>query len=141
MMRYPNVLLFSADEGETGVLQEILDRHAVVTPVHNQSELAEVLKNDSFDALFWSWSIRAGNWSDALREVHAIDSTLPVIVLSNEAEERAWLRALNAGAFDLLVAPFDGAQLVAVLEQASASHEARVARTNAAAPVHGAASC
>ena len=140
-MRYPKVLLFSADEGEAAVLQEILDRHALVTPVHSQSELADVLENGTFDALFWSWSIRAGNWSDALRDVHAIDPNLPVIVLSNEAEERAWLRALNAGAFDLLVAPFDGQQLVAVLEQASASHEARVARRNAAVNVQGAASC
>src|SRR5689334_50995 len=126
MLRYPNVLLFSADEEETAILQEILDEHAVVTAVRNQSELSSVLENSTYDALFWSWSFRAGTWNDALRKVHEISPDLPVIILSTAPEERAWLRSLEAGAFDLLVAPFEEPQLLAVLEQATASHEAVV---------------
>ena len=128
MLRYPNVLLFSADDEETEILQEILDEHAVVTAVRNQSELSSVLESNRFDALFWSWSFRAGTWNDALRKVHALSPDLPVIILSTAPEERAWLRSLEAGAFDLLVAPFEEPQLLAVLEQATASREARISR-------------
>ncbi|OFW02899.1 MAG: hypothetical protein A3H94_08780 [Acidobacteria bacterium RIFCSPLOWO2_02_FULL_60_20] len=141
MLRYPNVLLFSADQGETAVLQQMLEEHAVVTPVHSQSELSSVLESGIYDALFWSWSFRSGTWNDALREVHKISPDLPVIVLSTAAEQRAWLRALNAGAFDLLVAPCEPRQLLAVLEQAAASREARALRGNASTDVHERRSC
>jgi len=130
MLRYPNVLLFSNDEMETAILQRLLGEYAIVTPVHNESELAPLLENNHYDALFWAWSFRAGTWNDALRQVRMINPDLPVIVLSTAAEERAWIRALDAGAFDLLVAPFEERQLLAVLEQAWASHEARVSPRN-----------
>ncbi|MGH9783734.1 MAG: response regulator, partial [Terriglobia bacterium] len=129
MLRYPNVLLFSNDEVETTVLQQLLSDHAVVTPVRNESELAPLLEQDGYDALFWSWSLRAGTWSDALQTVRRFRPDLPVIILSTAAEERAWIRALDAGAFDLLVAPYEQRQILAVLEQASASHDARVSRS------------
>ena len=129
MLRYPNVLLFSNDEMETAILERLLGEYAIVTPVHSDSELAALLENDNYDALFWSWSFRAGTWNEALREVHKISPDLPVIVLSTAAEERAWIRALDAGAIDLLVAPFEERQLLAVLEQASASHDARLSRS------------
>jgi len=126
MLRQPNVLLFSNDEGETVALQQLLSEHVVLTPVKNLSELASLLENNRYDALFWAWSFRTGTWNDALREVRKINPDLPVIILSSTPEERAWIRALDAGAFDLLVAPFEERPLLAVLEQASASHERRV---------------
>jgi len=130
MLRYPNVLLFSNDETETAILQQLLGEYAIVTPVHNDSELAALLENNNYDALFWTWSFHTGTWNDALREVRKINRDLPVIILSSAPEERAWIRALDAGAFDLLVTPFEKPQLLAVLEQASASYEARVSRRN-----------
>ena len=42
MLRYPNVLLFSNDEGETATLQQLLSEHVVLTPVNNLSELASL---------------------------------------------------------------------------------------------------
>lgn len=128
MLRHPNVLLFAADDQETAALQEILSDHVDVTPVHDQAQLTSMLAADTYDALFCSWSAPTGTWSDVLRETLEISPDLPVIVLSNEVEERAWLRTLNAGAFDLLVAPFEFHQLLGVLEQASASREARALR-------------
>ena len=128
MLRYPNVLLFSSDEIETDILQQLLGEHVNLTPVRDRAELAVLLEEHDYDALFWSWSFREGTWSDALRDVHRIRPDLPVIILSTAPEERAWLRSLEAGAFDLLVAPFEERQLLAVLEQASASREAQLAR-------------
>lgn len=128
MLRYPHVLLFSTDEAETDVLQQLLREHVVLTPVRSQSELAASLEAGRYDALLWSWSLHEGTWNDALREVRRINPDLPVIVLSNAAEERGWIRALEAGAFDLLVAPFEERPLLAVLEQASVSREARTSR-------------
>jgi DNA-binding NtrC family response regulator len=128
MFRYPRVLLFASDPAETGVLKDLLGQHVDLTSVSERSELAELLESNDYDALFWSWSFRAGTWNEALREVHRIRPDLPVIILSTAPEERAWIRSLEAGAFDLLAAPFEERQLFAALEHASASREAQIAR-------------
>lgn len=119
MLRYPNVLLFSSDETETNSLQRILGKHVMLTPVSSPSELASLLETDTYDAVFWSWSLHSGTWSQALRDVRRIKPNMPVVVLSTAPEERAWLRSLKTGTFDLLVAPLEENELTAAFEFAS----------------------
>ncbi len=128
MLRYPKVLLLSNDGMETAVLEQLLSDHVVLTPVNNLSELISLLGDNDYDALFCAWSFHTGTWNDALEEVREIHPDLPVIILSSSAEEREWLRVLDAGAFDLLVPPYQERSLLAVLEQASASREAITSR-------------
>jgi len=122
MLRYPNVLLFSSDETEANSLQRILGKHVILTPVSSRSELASLLETHTYDAVFWSWSLNSGTWSDALRIVRMIRPDMPVVVLSTSPEERAWLRSLKTGTFDLLVAPLEENQLTAAFEYASDTH-------------------
>jgi DNA-binding NtrC family response regulator len=119
MLRTPNVLLFSSDETEANSLQRILGKHVILTPVNNPSELASLLETNTYDAVFWSWSLHSGTWSGALRDVRRIKPNMPVVVLSTAPEERAWLRSLKTGTFDLLVAPLEENQLMAAFEYAS----------------------
>ena len=86
------------------------------------------MEKGNYDALLCAWSFHTGTWKDALEEVRKLHSDLPVIILSSSAEEREWLRVLGAGAFDLLVPPFQDRALLAVIEQASASREALASR-------------
>ena len=46
---------------------------------------------------------------------------IPVIVLSRCGGEKQWVEVLQAGAFDLLVPPYNSYQILAVLEHALAS--------------------
>lgn len=125
MLRYPNVLLFSSDETEVNSLQRILGKHVILTPVSSRSELASLLETTTYDAVFWSWSLNSGTWSEALRTVRAIKPDMPVVVLSAAPEERAWLRSLKTGAFDLLMAPLGENQLLAAFEYAPDAHQAQ----------------
>jgi DNA-binding NtrC family response regulator len=59
-----------------------------------------------------------------LRNIQESHPGLPVIVLSSSPENREWDEVLEAGAFDLLVPPYDERAVLAVLEQASSSREA-----------------
>jgi len=127
MLRYPQVLLLS-NEKESAVLEQLLTEHVALTPVHSLPELVSMLEDNDYDALFCASYFHAGTWNDAIKEVRKIHPDLPVIVLSSSAEEREWLEALDAGAFDLLAPPYHARSLLAVLEQASASHEARISR-------------
>ena len=126
MLRYPNVLLFSSDESETNSLQRVLGKHVVLTPVASRAELASLLETNTYDAVFWSWSFHSGTWSDALRDVRRTKPNIPVVVLSTDPAERAWLRSLKTGTFDLLVAPLEENELMAAFEYASVAQQAQV---------------
>ena len=125
MLRTPNVLLFSSDETETNSLQRVLGKHVILTPVSNRSELAALLETNTYDAVFWSWSLNSGTWSEALRTVRMVKPNMPVVVLSAAPEERAWLRSLKTGTFDLLVAPLEENELMAAFEYASVTYQAQ----------------
>jgi two-component system, NarL family, nitrate/nitrite response regulator NarL len=123
MLRSPRVLLLSTDETETALLQDLLNEHAILTPAGNLTELAALLKSNSYDALFCAWSFQRGTWEEAVRSLQESHPGLPVIVLSSSPENREWAEVLEAGAFDLLVPPYEEQTVLAVLEQASASRE------------------
>ena len=129
MLQHPNVVLLSTDKSETAVLQQILREHVMLTAAGNLRELRFHLENNDYDALFCAWSFHSGTWHDALEEVRKWHPDLPVIILSRIAEEKEWVQVLEAGAFDLLVPPYQERMVLAVLEQASASREARVSRS------------
>ena len=63
---------------------------------------------------------------------------LPVVVFSATGGEQEWVRVLEAGAFDLLVAPYQKQTVIAILEQAVATYQARWFRS-AASPVNASA--
>ena len=132
MLRYPNVLLFSSDETESAALEGLLREHVLLTPVKSLPELVSELEHNDYDALFCAWSLGAEAWHATLEEVRKVHPDLPVIILSLSAGEKEWLRALDAGAFDFLVPPYQERSLLAVLEQASASREARISRSSRA---------
>ena len=130
MLRSPKIVVLSTDPAETGHLQEVLSKHAVLTYARNLSELKTLLKEGEPDVLFCSWSFQSVSWKEAVEEVQHCYPELPVIVLSRTADEREWMEALEVGDFDLLIPTYGEKQsLLAVVEQAAASRETR-AREN-----------
>lgn len=129
MLEHPNVLLLSTDKTEVAVLQQILREHVILTPASNLPEVTFLLESNGYDALFCAWSFHSGTWHDALEKVRKCQPDLPVIILARIAEEKEWVQVLEAGAFDLLVSPYQERVVLAVLEQASASREARPSRS------------
>ena len=124
MLRSPKVLLLSTNETETALLLDILQEHAVVTPAGSLGELDVLLRSTSYDALFCAWSFQRGTWKEAVENIQESHPGMPVIVLSSSPLNREWAEVLEAGAFDLLVPPYEKQSVLAVLEQASASQDA-----------------
>lgn len=125
MGTHRNILLLVSEDKETAVVRELLQEHGIVTCAGNLPELRTLLRKNSYDALFCAWSFHTGTWSEVLEIVREESPEVPTIVLSRVGTEREWTAALEAGAFDLLIPPFRKHSLLAVLEQASASREAR----------------
>ena len=90
----------------------------------NLGELGTLLETGQYDALFCDWSFYSGAWNEVLQEVRERYPDLPVIILSRTAAEREWLEVMDAGAFDLLAPPYLEHNLLAALEQVTASRPA-----------------
>ncbi|MBI3894974.1 MAG: response regulator [Acidobacteria bacterium] len=125
MLSKPKVLLLSSDEAETSLLKEILGDRVVLKSIKSLTELRSILESDNYDAMFCGWSFHQGTWHEALGQIKQRYPNLPVIVFSRAGGEKEWLEALEAGAFDLLVAPYMKRNVLPVLEHAVASYEAR----------------
>jgi DNA-binding response OmpR family regulator len=53
-----------------------------------------------------------GTWIDVLEHLNALPKAPSLIVTSRLADERLWAEALNLGAWDVLVKPFDRFELI-----------------------------
>ena len=120
------VILVSDDPAEAFVFEGILGEDTVLKSVQDLPELHDDLGDGiHYDAVLCAWFTRNGTWKDALGQVLQRCPDLPVVVFHRTGTEREWLEVLEAGAFDLLTAPYVEHTVLPVLEQAGASSRAR----------------
>jgi len=125
MIRQPKVLLLTSDHQERRELEEILENHALLACASDLLELKSHLQEGSVDVVFCSWPFYLGSWNGILREVQDQHPDLPVIVLSPSGGEREWMEVMESGVFDLLTWPSPRPWVLAAVEQAAESHDAR----------------
>jgi DNA-binding NtrC family response regulator len=63
---------------------------------------------------------RDGTWKDALETSQHIRPPAALVVASRLADEKLWLGVLERGAYDLIVKPFQAAELCRILRNAQA---------------------
>jgi DNA-binding NtrC family response regulator len=120
------VLLVSDDPAEAFVFEGILGENTVLKRVQDLPELQDVLEDGiHYDAVLCGWSTRKGTWKDALGEVLQRCPDLRVVVFLRTGTEREWIEVPEAGAFDLLTAPYVERTVLPVLEQAVTSCRVR----------------
>lgn len=128
MKNLPKVLVVLGSQ-ECGCLVENLRELGEVVTATGVDEAMQALRQEEFDAVFSAWQFPQGVWSDLLAALQSERISVPAILYYHCADEREWLQALEAGAFDLLAPPFDKYKLSVVLEHARSSrpHMAAVA--------------
>ena len=127
-MHIPRLLqlaLLTDDQVLATALERLLQDHLLLKRFSTIGAFREHQTFRHFDALFCDWSFGTGAWQDALKAIRDDCPHLPVIILSRNAGEREWVSVIEAGAFDLLVPPYRLKAVLAVLEQATASRQAR----------------
>jgi FixJ family two-component response regulator len=60
-----------------------------------------------------------GSWKDLLRELSRRDFPARLVVTSGQADEVLWAEVLNMGGYDVLMKPFDHAEVTRVLRLAA----------------------
>ena len=122
LSRKPNILV-AAGNSECGCLVKHLKALGNVTETWTVAETLQHFKSREFDVLFCAWEIQDGTWSDLMEVLQNEKLQLPTIVYYHCGGEAEWTEALDHGAFDLIVPPFDPYKLTVLLEHAMASRE------------------
>ena len=139
----PKVLLLSSPECECAVrLQQALTPHVELITATSLAECVRLLEGKSgfaahgsvsasarqkqekfsgFDAFLCGWNYQGGTWRNALELIHRRAPGLPVIVVCRTGGEQEWIEVLQAGAFDMITAPFSTESALFALMNAVAS--------------------
>jgi DNA-binding NtrC family response regulator len=131
------VLMLSGPESECAVsLQEALTPQVEFTIAHSLAEcLRQVQRAEysemhavvapsvqsaaGFHAFLCEWCYQGGTWREAVELMHRRAPHLPVIVVCRTGGESEWVEVLEAGAFDLISAPFSKEQVLDTLLRAA----------------------
>ena len=80
------------------------------------AEAIASFKADRFDLVLTDWNMPNKSGLEVVREIRAMGSVVPIIMITTEAEKERIADAVLAGASDYLVKPFDQRKLRDLLE-------------------------
>ena len=108
---------------DSGVMRKIILRalNALeITDVIEAADGAEALKlfgADAFDLVLSDWNMPNMNGLELLKAIRSSGSTTPFIMITTESEQGRVLQAVQAGASNYLVKPFDQELLLDKLQK------------------------
>jgi CheY-like chemotaxis protein len=90
-----------------------------ICKAHTLSTALAIFVKKRFPVVVCESDLGQDSWREMLTQIAAVGSSPPFfIVTSRLADERLWVEGLNVGAYDVLVKPFDVAELKRVLDAA-----------------------
>jgi len=88
-----------------------------VTEASDGSEALAIFKPGEFDLVLTDWNMPGMTGLEVLQGIRAQDASIPVIMVTTEAEKTRVLQAIQAGVSDYLVKPFTADTLREKLEK------------------------
>lgn len=112
------ILLVDDDEFFLRVFQRILTRADFLTvTAASLAEAREKFRTELPDAVLIDLRLPDGSGVDLVREVHARNPEVPILVLTAYGEVDSYMEAMNGGACDYLDKPIASDQLIATLHR------------------------
>ena len=110
------VLVVEDDRAFARLLSVVLREEGYAVDVAHRVEEASLLAfSDDFDAILLDLGLPDGSGLRMLQELRRERRSVPVLVLTGQAETQTLVRALDAGADDYLVKPASNAEIMARL--------------------------
>ena len=69
-------------------------------------EAVNMFKAGTYDLVLTDWNMPKKNGLDVIKEIRQVNATVPIIMVTTEAEKTRVLEAIQAGVSDYLVKPF-----------------------------------
>ena len=100
------------------IIRRLLEEVGVpsITEAADGAEAIASFKAGKFDLVLTDWNMPNKSGLEVVREIRATGSTVPIIMITTEAEKDRIADAILAGATDYLVKPFDQRKLRRMLE-------------------------
>lgn len=114
------VLMISPDERDHRLLRAALPAEWRILAVRGYREGTAALRSNSVAVVVAECDLDQRSWLDVLAEIRA-STRWPaprLVVASRLADERLWAEVLNRGAYDLLLKPFQPAEVSWVISHA-----------------------
>jgi two-component system chemotaxis response regulator CheY len=102
---------------DSGVMRKIISRSLGACGVNDIEEAAdgregmEVFSSASFDLVITDWNMPEMSGLELLKAIRSSGSTVPVIMVTTEAEKEKVVEAIQAGVTDYLCKPFEQDEL------------------------------
>jgi DNA-binding response OmpR family regulator len=84
----------------------------------NLSEVSRYLAAQTPSVIICERDLPDGNWKDILHQTERMAHSPLLLVVSKHADENLWAEVLNLGGYDVLLKPFDRAEVVRVVGMA-----------------------
>lgn len=76
-----------------------------------RAAVAQLRKHRRIPVVLCERDLSPGSWKEVLQHVQSLSDPPLLVVASQFADERFWAEALNLGAYDVLVKPFDAEEV------------------------------
>lgn len=114
-----SIVIVSANAGDLARLRNIL-HHSDWNLVHcpTVSDARDHVSSNTTAAVITDASLSDGTWKDLLHVCETVSQPPMVLVTSRHADDRLWAEVLNIGGYDVLLKPFDPAEVARVVGMA-----------------------
>lgn len=100
-----------------GVLTQMNIDSDHITQAADGVEAVQSVKDNEFDIIIMDWNMPNMLGIDAVTEIRNMGNNTPILMVTTEAERTNVVRAIQAGANNYLVKPFNGEELRMRVEQ------------------------
>ena len=114
-----NILLADDDPLMRTLIAVSLKDMAEITQVADGDQALALLEEDTFDLAIIDWDMPGTDGLEVIKSIRASGCQMPIIMVTAEAAREQVMRAVQAGASDYLIKPFDGDVLRAKLKRFS----------------------
>ena len=112
------ILIVEDDCDLCGILTSILiSENFEATSVENGKKAIEEIKKTGPDLVLLDYNLPDCKGIDLIKEIHAIDSNIVVIMLTAHSVLKEAVNAMRLGAYDYITKPFDNDELVLVIKK------------------------
>lgn len=94
------------------------DARCTLTTCASLASAFSKLRQEQFAIVLCNDDLKGGTWREVLEHISLLPDPPLFIVTSRLADERLWVEALNLGAYDVLVQPFDAGEVLRILSLA-----------------------
>ncbi|MGV3609148.1 MAG: response regulator [Planctomycetaceae bacterium] len=102
---------------DSGVMRKIITRSLNALGVSDVVEAADgeeaivQFKANTFNMVLTDWNMPGKNGLDVAREIRALGSAVPIMMITTESEKSRVMEAIQAGVNDYLAKPFEAETL------------------------------